>query len=65
MKRSSISIDRDCLSCSGQPIQLMKLFKIACLNYASSDVFLDGTLYKREDLFEKCCSILCQELKQT
>ncbi|CAD8125185.1 unnamed protein product [Paramecium sonneborni] len=59
-KGPSIQINGECLSCSGQSIQLLQCFKLACLAYHPSDIVVDGKSFKRDQLLEMCTTLLRQ-----
>ncbi|CAD8187779.1 unnamed protein product [Paramecium pentaurelia] len=59
-KGPSIQLNGECLSCSGQSIQLLQCFKLACLAYHPSDILVDGKLFKRDQLLEMCTTLLRQ-----
>ncbi|CAD8126630.1 unnamed protein product [Paramecium sonneborni] len=59
-KGPSIQINGECLSCSGQLIQLLQCFKLACLAYHPSDILVDGKSFKRDQLLEMCTTLLRQ-----
>ncbi|CAD8126618.1 unnamed protein product [Paramecium sonneborni] len=59
-KGPSIQINGECLSCSGQSIQLLQCFKLTCLAYHPSDILVDGKSFKRDQLLEMCTTLLRQ-----
>ena len=50
--KTSISLDKQCISCSGQVNMITSAFKIACLAYTPSPVLFRGSAYQRTDLLE-------------
>ena len=53
-----ISLNQDCLSCSGQTQPYLTAFKIACLNYAPSLVRFRGNLLPRIQVIEQVGSLV-------
>ncbi len=47
---SPITINKNCVSCSGNALYARKAFKIACLAYYDSKVMYEGQLYDRTEL---------------
>ena len=59
-----ISIDKQCLSCTGQASVVLTAFKIACLAYSPSPVYYKDSVFTRKELIElqaKIISSLRQE----
>lgn len=52
MNKTSISLDKQCISCSGQVNMITSAFKIACLAYTPSPVQFKGMSYPRAELLE-------------
>ena len=50
--KTSISLDKQCISCSGQVNMITSAFKIACLAYTPSPVIYRENTYQRIDLLE-------------
>merc|ERR1711865_966302 len=48
-----MSVDKRCLSCSGQAPIVLQAFKIACLRYNASNVEHDGKEFSRLELMEQ------------
>ena len=51
--RASISLDKQCISCSGQVNMITSAFKIACLAYTPSPVLYKDSSYTRIELLEQ------------
>lgn len=45
-----VKLDKNCLSCQGQPLHTIEAFKIACLQYKPGKVNYRANVMKREDL---------------
>eukprot|EP00347_Sterkiella_histriomuscorum_P010227 403377108 len=58
--KSVISIDRNCLSCSGQQSVVMNAFKVACLQYQPQKVLFNNEVHERKNLIDKCIQNLEQ-----
>jgi hypothetical protein len=65
IKAGPVTLDANCLSCTGQPSHLMQLFKLACLSYNPSRVvYRKHTLTRaqlmqmRKTLIEKCEEVI-------
>ena len=52
LSKPSITIDKQCLSCSGQPNFVTTAFKIACLAYSPTSVVFKETVYERSEMLE-------------
>lgn len=50
--KSVVSIDKQCLSCTGQASVVINAFKIACLAYAPSSVVYKESVFTRKELLE-------------
>ena len=57
-KSSVVSIDKRCLSCTGQASAVLVAFKIACLAYEPSAVFFQDRKYTRKELLKLQNNIL-------
>ena len=51
--KQSVSLKPECISCTGQGSLLLSTFKLACLNYAPSDLQYNGKVYSRLGLISK------------
>jgi len=49
-KKLQVTLNKDCLACSGQSSIILKAFKLACLSYHSQPIVYKSTTYEREDL---------------
>lgn len=52
LSKPSISIDKQCLSCSGQPNFVTSAFKLACLAYSPTSVIFKDIVYERSEMLE-------------
>jgi chromosome segregation ATPase len=52
LSKPSISIDKQCLSCSGQPNFVTSAYKIACLAYSPTSIVFKNTVYERFELLD-------------
>ena len=52
MNKTSISLDKQCISCSGQVNMITSAFKLACLAYTPSLVTYHENIYPRMELLE-------------
>ena len=52
MSKASITIDKQCISCSGQPNFVTSAFKMACLAYSPTSVLFKDTVYERSELID-------------
>jgi hypothetical protein len=50
--KAVVSIDKQCLSCTGQASVVINAFKIACLAYAPSSITYKECLFTRKELLE-------------
>ena len=57
---SPVTINKNCIQCSGNAQFIKKAFKMACLNYNSSQVTHKNVSYARPALFKKRQEILAQ-----
>lgn len=53
-----VSIEKQCLSCTGQGSVVLTAFKIACLAYSPSPIIFQGITYTRKDLIDIQAQIL-------
>lgn len=51
--KSPLTINNNCIQCSGNASYIRKAFKMACLSYSSSAVKFQGEDYTREELLAK------------
>jgi len=56
--RAPVSLERSCLSCSGNSSSITSAFKMACLAYYPSPVKYLGKSYSRKEMIEIQCKIL-------
>ena len=52
LSKPSMTIDKQCLSCSGQPNFVTTAFKIACLAYSPTSILFKDTVYERSEMIE-------------
>lgn len=50
--RDVVSLNKSCLSCTGQSSMVLSAFKLACLTYTSSPIIFQQQLYSRKELIE-------------
>ena len=50
--KSPVMIDKQCITCSGQPNFITNAFKLACLAYSPTSVMFKETVYERYELIE-------------
>ena len=50
--KNSVNLKTECMSCSGHDPSIYSAFKMACLNYAPSEVTFNGKVYPRKQLIE-------------
>lgn len=50
--KSPVMIDKQCISCSGQPNFITNAFKLACLAYSPTLVMFKDTVYERYEMIE-------------
>lgn len=50
--KSPVVIDKQCISCSGQPNFITNAFKLACLAYLPTSVVFKETVYERFEMIE-------------
>jgi len=61
-----VSLNKECLACSGQSATILKAFKIACLSYHSSPLMYRDEQFERADLIKlngKMLNSIWQKLK--
>ena len=51
-KELRVSLNKDCLACSGQSATILKAFKIACLSYKSSNIIYREEEFTRDGLIK-------------
>jgi len=54
----NLNIKEDCMSCSNNKEQLVQAYKLACLNYKSSNLNINGKTVSRKDALDKMAAIL-------
>jgi len=54
----NLNIKEDCMSCSNNKEQLVQAYKLACLNYKSSNLNINGKIVSRKDALDKMADIL-------
>ena len=52
-KKTMFELNKECLSCTGNPNYYNEFFKMACLNYHSSPVRMEGQSYPRLEAIDK------------
>lgn len=60
----SVSLKPECMSCTGQGPLVYSAFKMACLNYAPSEIMYEGKNYTRQVLIEKLGEVLEENQKK-
>jgi len=55
-----ITLDKNCLSCSGRTTVILKAFKAACLSYSPSTVKYKGGTYTRDNLLGCIWEVITQ-----
>merc|ERR1712217_36768 len=55
-----LSVDKRCLSCSGQSTHILQAFKMACLSYSPSPILYMGKENKREELVDRMSTLISQ-----
>jgi hypothetical protein len=45
-------IDKQCITCSGQPNFITNAFKLACLAYSPTSILFKDTVYERVEMIE-------------
>lgn len=62
-EKSQFTLNQDCMSCTGNMIKKLNLFKVACINYEANPVLYQGKLVDRRELIslQKVISELAKE----
>eukprot|EP00347_Sterkiella_histriomuscorum_P007668 403348032 len=63
-KTQVISLNNNCVSCSGNSSFVIKAFKIACLAYKPNKVKYQNNVYERKELIQRKAQLFNQELTQ-
>ena len=50
--KTPVSVDKQCITCSGQPNFITSAFKLACLAYSPTSVLFKDTVYERVEMIE-------------
>lgn len=54
----NVTIKDECISCTVNKEHIMHAYKLACLNYKSSNIIIDGKQMNRRDVLDQMASIL-------